>query len=292
MAVNEIITSGTFDLISAGQTDTGDTVAGGGVLEVAAGGAAVDTTIAGAETVADGGSDDAALILNGGVQTVDFDGVASGATIDGGGTQIVQSGGVASDTVISGGTLEIANGGVTSGDILSGGIEIVASGGIASNPVISGGTLDIQYGGALSGAVTFGNAGTLQIDGTTMPAATITGFTSPSQTIDLTGLAYASDGSATLTSGNVLQVSESGQTASLQLDPSQNYTGHSFTLASDGHGGTTIVDPVVGLNTWTVGAEGGANSSGLNGVIQAIDAGGGNQGTNVDYTIDLTGTSL
>jgi autotransporter-associated beta strand protein len=41
-------------------------------------------------------------------------------------------------------------------------------------------------------------------------------------------------------------------------------------------------------NIWDVNTEGGANSSGLNGIIQAIDVGGGNYGTNVNYTINLT----
>ena len=46
----------------------------------------------------------------------------------------------------------------------------------------------------------------------------------------------------------------------------------------------------MGLNTWDVDTEGGANSgdSALNGVIQAIDVGGGNYGTGVHYTFNLT----
>jgi uncharacterized repeat protein (TIGR03803 family) len=95
---------------------------------------------------------------------------------------------------------------------------------------------------ACSPAVAFAGGGTLQIDGTTMPAATISGFGTVG-TIDLTGVAFDPAGSAVLTSGNVLQISEGGETVALQLDPTQSFSGHSFALASDGHGGTTVVDP-------------------------------------------------
>jgi autotransporter-associated beta strand protein len=285
-----IIRNGIEGLIADGETDTG-TVGVGGSLDVCAGGSAVDFSVAGDESVLSGGGDDSALILNGGVQTIESGGIASNTTIDSGGSEIVQSGAVANNALISGGVQTIESGGFASNTTIgTGGTEIVQSGAVASNTVISGGALDVQCGGTLSGTVTFDGVGTLQIDGTTMPTATIDGFVSPSQTIDLTGLSYAAGGSAALTGNNVLNVSEGGQTVSLQLDPTQNYAGHSFTLGSDGHGGTAIVDPVVGLNTWDVSTEGGANSgdSALNGVIQAIDPGGGNYGTNVNYTINLT----
>ena len=206
MAKRVMINDGAEWLVADGETDTG-TVGAGGILDVGAGGSAVDFTVAGDETIHAGGGDDSALIVNGGVQTI-------------------QSGGIASNTTVG-----------------TGGTEIVQSGGIASNTVISGGVLDVQYGGTLSGTLTFTGAGTLQIDGTAMPTVTIAGFVSPDQTIDLTGLSYSASGSAVLTANNVLNVTEGSQTVSLQLDPAQNYAGHSFTLASDGHGGTTIVDP-------------------------------------------------
>jgi autotransporter-associated beta strand protein/autotransporter passenger strand-loop-strand repeat protein len=322
----EIITNGTSGLISAGQVDTGDIVASGSTLDIEDGGTAIDTTIAGSEIVANGGSDDSALILAGGVQTVDFGGVANGATIDSGGTlsvaaggtalnativgaeivadggsdstalilnggvQTVQAGGVASGaTIDSGGTQIVQAGGTANDTVISGGTLDIANGGVATNVTIdNGGTLDVQAGGTLSGSVTFAGSGTLEIDGTTMPSATISGFTSPEQTIDLTGLSYES-GTATLTTDNVLQVTEGNQTVSLQLDPTQDYTGHSFTLGSDGAGGTTVVDPQTIFSS--VDTEGGANSgaSALNGVIQSIDVNGGNAQPNTNYTIDLTG---
>jgi hypothetical protein len=47
----------------------------------------------------------------------------------------------------------------------------------------------------------------------------------------------------------VLQMSEGGETVALQLDPTQSFAGHSFALARDGHGGTTVVDPSPTLTT-------------------------------------------
>ena len=70
----------------------------------------------------------------------------------------------------------------------------------------------------------------------------------------------------TLESGNVLQVSEGGSTYDLQLDPTQSPAGHGFALASDGHGGTTIVVP---QTTFAVGSE-----ATLNTAIRSIDVSG------------------
>ena len=275
MAQRIIINDGTEWLIPDGQTDTG-TVDAGGTLDVGAGANAVSVSVAGNENVLSGGSDNTALILDGGVQTVQSGGVASGATVDAGGSQIVQSSGIADATAISGGVQTVQAGGIASGTTINSGTLIVQAGGVASNTVISGGTIDVQSGGTLSGTVTFDGAGTLQIDGTTMPTATIDGFVNTNQTIDLTGLGYATGGSAVLTSNNVLQVSEGNQTVSLNLDPTQNYTGHSFTLASDGHGGTAVVDP---QTTWYATSE-----ALLNEGIEAADAGGA-----PDFTIYVQG---
>ena len=44
-------------------------------------------------------------------------------------------------------------------------------------------------------------------------------------------------------------MSEGGETVALQLDPTQSFAGHSFALARDGHGGTTVVDPSPTLTT-------------------------------------------
>ena len=189
------------------------------------------------------------------------------------------SGGAASGTAIGfGGMQTVSSGGTDFGTTVgSGGSELVMSGGTAANAVIAGGTLEIADGGKLAGAVDFAGSGTLKIDGAAMPAATVSGF-GVGQTIDLTGVAYDGAGSATLAAGNVLQVSEGGQTYSLALDPTQNYAGHGFALANDGHGGTKIVDPT---SSFTV-----ANQTDLDNAIRSIDVGGSNVGLSA-YTINF-----
>jgi autotransporter passenger strand-loop-strand repeat protein len=220
----------------------------------------VSTTVSSGETVSITQSDSGATVQGGGILIIDGGGTETSATINPGGVE----------TVASGGT----DFGATVG---SGGSELVMAGGTASDAVIGGGTLEIADGGTLAGAVDFAGSGTLQIDGAAMPAATISGF-GVGQTIDLAGVAYDGAGSATLAAGNVLQVSEGGQTYSLDLDPTQNYAGHGFALASDGHGGTTIVDP---QSTFTV-----ANETDLDTAIRSIDVGGSNVGLSA-YTINI-----
>jgi len=71
--------------------------------------------------------------------------------------------------------------------VVQGGTLVLDAGATASGTVIHpGGTFDLQAGGALSGSVAFAGGGTLQIDGTTMTAATISGFGTGGR-IDLTG---------------------------------------------------------------------------------------------------------
>lgn len=233
MATSITIGSGTTYDISAGQTDSGDTVQSGGTVDVDAGGTASETIVLGTEGVLSGGIDVGAVVA-------------------------------------------------------SGGLEIVASGGTASGTVIQGGTLDLEAGGILAGSMSFAGGGTLEIDGASMPTATISGF-SIGQTIDLRGLAFGAASSAVLTGGNVLQISEGGQSVALQLDPAQSYAGHGFALANDGHGGTALIDPL--QTTFTVGSEGATfgntDPTTLNGAIRLIDT-SGVAGT--PYTINITGT--
>jgi autotransporter passenger strand-loop-strand repeat protein len=220
----------------------------------------VGTTVSSGQTVSITQSDSGATVQGGGILIIDGGGTETSATINPGGVEIVASGGT--------------DFGATVG---SGGSELVMAGGTAADAVIAGGTLEIADGGTLAGAVDFAASGTLQIDGAAMPAATVSGF-GVGQTIDLAGVAYDGAGSATLAAGNVLQVSEGGQTYSLDLDPTQNYAGHGFALASDGHGGTTIVDP---QSTFTV-----ANETELDTAIRSIDVGGSNVGLSA-YTINI-----
>jgi len=146
----------------------------------------------------------------------------------------VEAGGFARETVHSGGQSAETF-------LLPGGEEIVNAGGTASGTIIDGGLFDLQNG-ASAGTLPIdfvGTGGTLQIDGTIMPANTIRRFV-PGTTIDLTGVTFASGGNATLLAGNVLQVVESGVTYQLNLDPRADYSGATFGVAQDTATGTNV----------------------------------------------------
>ena len=107
---------------------------------------------------------------------------------------------------------------------------------------IDTGVLEFTSAAAMgSGPIVFASGfnGTLRIDGAVMPKATIKGF-AIGNTIDLAGVAYSSSGTATLESGNLLQVSENGKTYDLQLDPSASYSADTFDPSSDGDDGVDI----------------------------------------------------
>ena len=92
--------------------------------------------------------------------------------------------------------------------------------------------------------ITFADIGsTLSFDDTAAMAGTIFGL-APSDTIDLADVAFDhTNGSVQLAANNVLQVTENGHTYSLQLNPSQSFSGEFFHLAADAAGtGTNIVE--------------------------------------------------
>jgi hypothetical protein len=91
--------------------------------------------------------------------------------------------------------------------------------------------------------ITFADIGSiLSFDDTAAMAGTIYGFAAP-DTIDLADVAFDRHGSVNLTANNVLVISEKGQTYSLHLNPSQNFSGEFFHLAADAAGtGTDIIE--------------------------------------------------
>ena len=81
--------------------------------------------------------------------------------------------------------------------------------------------------------------GTVEIAEPTEFSGTISNFAAGDR-IDLTSIPFDPNGTATLAAGNVLNITEGGNTYKLQLDPTQNFTGDFFSLASDGSSGTFI----------------------------------------------------
>ena len=117
----------------------------------------------------------------------------------------------------------------------SGTLVLAGASTYSGGTVIYGGTLELANGGAAgSGAITFAEPGaTLVIDGSTLPANAIDGF-STGDVIDLAGARYDLGSIAALMPGNQLAItSAGGQVQTLQLDAAHDYSQDSFHLATD-----------------------------------------------------------
>src|ERR1700744_1366327 len=118
-----------------------------------------------------------------------------------------------------------------------------------SATVDAGATLELT--GADSGSITFsGSTGTLVLDPSTLFTGELINLTgdgdpSSSDQIDLRDIAFVpgtTESYAGNSSEGVLTVTDAqSHTANIPLVG--NYTNSSFTLSSDGHGGTTVIDP-------------------------------------------------
>jgi hypothetical protein len=74
------------------------------------------------------------------------------------------------------------------------------------------------------------------------PAAftgTVFGF-STDDSLDLTGVAFDPNATATLLANNVLKISANGSNFTMQFDPGQSFAGQDFRLSQDGAGGTLV----------------------------------------------------
>jgi len=245
--LNTRVSDGGAQYVSSGGTASGTTVMGGGTQYVFSGGAVTGTTVDNGVLDVSSGGQAIGTALSGGSENVFSGGLAIGTVV---GEDSVQNldGGTASNTIVDSGSDQVVNlGGTAIGTTVnSGGFQDVFA--TAVNPTINGGQVNLQAGAVVSGAITFApdSEGTLQIAGTGMPTAVISGF-APGDTIDLSGVSFASGGAIGSTSGNLLQVVENGNTYDLQLDPLQNFSGDSFRLSSDGSGGTDVT-PNQGLS--------------------------------------------
>jgi autotransporter passenger strand-loop-strand repeat protein len=256
--------------VSSGGVASATTISSGGSEYVLSGGTDIAAVIsaAGTQYVESGGTAISGIVDAGGVAYVAAGATASGRNIGVGGSEYIYSGGtVASAVIASGGTAVVYGGGILTGSIvengalifngsdtfsgtLSGSGAVVVSSG---NLVLSGGdafagTLAISNGAMLElssastaggGAIAFaGVSATLRIDGPAMPTNVIS--VALGNSIDPAGISYVSGATAQLTSGSDLQVVDSGHTYNLQLNPSQNLSGWSFSLSTDGGSGTII----------------------------------------------------
>ncbi len=247
----------TTTIVPAGMTSNNAVVNGPDVLNVKAGGATVGATInvGGSENV-DGvatGTD-----VNGGTLTLYSGGAASGTVVNGG-TLLLHANTAASNTTLnSGGQLSVD--GTTTGTIVNaGGSEMIYSGGMATGTVInSGGSqtinsgaitntivinesgrLNLSAGGTAANGISFNGANIiLDIDGSVMPATSISGFAITDQ-IDLSDITYATSDTVVASGDNVVVTAANGTTATLTIAGAHNYK-FGLTAEADGGGGTAL----------------------------------------------------
>jgi predicted ribosome-associated RNA-binding protein Tma20 len=268
-----------YAFVDAGTLTNAGAISGDSALTLASGGV-LSNASTGTITVSDG---TAVYGMAGGAATVVNAGVIAGSAASGGQGIDLAAGG----TVIDGGTITgaaaVLFGGtasnlliLTHGYALQGGVYGSAS---ASNTLELLGTssaasvtanyngLSLTNFGTVAFAPTATNYATLKISNDATLPGTITNFTGAYDTIDLTTLGFVSASStATLnTASDQLTVSNGSTAVTLQLG-SGTYSNLSFSVASDGAGGTdiTAVQPRFTIQ----------NETELNAAIAAISIGG------------------
>jgi V8-like Glu-specific endopeptidase len=176
-------------------------------------------------------------------------------TINGNGNSNITAGSGADTISVSGTGHSVVNGNLTGSVSISGGGFLQFVGTLNGTATLNAGsTLELggiaSLGGTVNGSITFtDDTGTLQIDGTAMPASTIVGFV-PGDQIILKDVPFSSLTGATLfETGNKLQIVENGNQYTLQLDPNlQNdfslnvaNKGFSFGLSQETGGSGTVI---------------------------------------------------
>ncbi|HEY7852085.1 MAG TPA: hypothetical protein VIB82_03865 [Caulobacteraceae bacterium] len=147
----------------------------------------------------------------------------------------------------SGGTL-VDSAVVNTGTLMAAVIGTLTLSGLVTGAgvgVVNGGTLDVVQ--AFSENVTFtGTTGVFELGHSVSYKGKVTGLsTTGTSSLDLSDITFTSGVtkatfSGTTTSGT-LTVTDGTHTAKITL--LGNYLGHAFKTASDGHGGTTVIDP-------------------------------------------------
>ena len=154
----------------------------------------------------------------------------------------------AGQSVISAGSLtlgdkkdKVANAGLI--DTLGGTVTVLGAVTGAGAASVNGGLLD--FAASFNQNVTFtGASGELELAKSQSYTATIAGFSKSGGTsLDLGDIGFVGAGEATFKgskTGGVLTVTDGTHTAHINL--TGDYTGSTFVAASDGHGGTLVVD--------------------------------------------------
>ncbi|MGI8841203.1 MAG: beta strand repeat-containing protein [Caulobacteraceae bacterium] len=167
--------------------------------------------------------------------------VATGLTIDTGTNTIVNSGLIRAGR----GDVTIESAIVNGGTLLADGGNLTVNGAVRGGGIVKivGATTD--FTAAFAQNVTFGASGVLELARSQTYTGTIAGFSRTGATsLDLADIAFGASTAASFsgtTVSGVLTVTDATHTARIRL--SGDYIGSTFTVSSDGHGGTTVVDP-------------------------------------------------
>jgi hypothetical protein len=175
-----------------------------------------------------------------------------GGVIDGNDTAglVINSG---TNVILNGGTIEATGSGGTRivSDIESDGLLMAAHGNLTVGGAVTG-TGSVHITGAVanftwtfSQDVSFDTTGELELAFSQSYGGTIKGFSHTGATsLDLRDIAFGAGTTASYVgtkTGGTLTVTDGTHTAHIQL--AGNYTASTFTVSSDGAGGTTVVDP-------------------------------------------------
>ena len=146
---------------------------------------------------------------------------------------------------------EAGSGGTATGSLIlsgAGTVVLSAASSFTGSTVLQGnGTLSLQAPGAAgSGKIIFayGSSDTLIVGAGDVPGNLISGFL-PGDVVDLLGIGTATGATLNPTT-DVLTLSGGTTPVQLDLDPAQNFTGESFSVVTDHHGGTLLTASDVG----------------------------------------------
>jgi hypothetical protein len=184
----------------------------------------------------------ALVLVNGATGTIDGD-YATPLTINTG-----------SSTIANAGLIEASGAGTTvvQSAVANTGKLYAFGGTVTLDGAVTGAGIGEVDAGLLDAASTFtenvtflGTTGVLELAHSQAYTGTITGFSKTgTNSLDLNDIAFGASTKATYsgtTTSGTLTVTDGTHTANIKL--SGNYTTSTFTVSSDGHGGTTVVDP-------------------------------------------------
>jgi hypothetical protein len=246
--------------VEAGCAFEGAVLGGGGVLNLASGAGTISgLTSAGNVTVSGSMAKTTfqhfgQVEIGAGASFTDTGvvGVAAGHVVNDYGT--LSLGGSGADSIVNSGEIDVGVTGVLTlaGAVKNGGTILVAGGTVTVNGAVTGvGAVTIN-GGKADFASTFAEnvafsaaGGVLDLSHSQTYTGKITGFAKTSITsLDLVDIAFGGGTKASYSgtaAGGVLTVTDGAHTAQIKL--TGDYIGSTFTVASDGHGGTTVTDP-------------------------------------------------